>query len=31
MNEMDLAVGSLVACIVLIISIIDLYKVTHSE
>ncbi len=31
MNEMHLGVGSLVACIVLVISIIDLYKVTHSE
>jgi len=31
MNETHLVVGSLVACIVLIISMIDLYQVTHSE
>jgi len=31
MNELDLIVGSTVAFIVLIISVIDLYKVTHTE
>ncbi len=31
MNEMHLMIGSLVACVVLVISVIDLYEVTHSE
>ena len=31
MNETHLVIGSIVACIVLIVSAIDLYQVTHSE
>lgn len=31
MTEMHLVIGSVVACIVLIASAVDLYKVTRSE
>lgn len=31
MTETHLVIGSIVACIVLIASAVDLYKVTHSE
>ena len=31
MNEMHLVIGSIVAMVVLIISMIDLYEVTHSD
>jgi len=31
MNEMHLIIGSVVACIVLVASAVDLYQVTHSE
>ncbi len=31
MNETHLIIGSIVACMVLIASAVDLYKVTHSE
>jgi len=31
MNEMHLIVGSIIACMVLIASAVDLYQVTHTE
>lgn len=31
MNEIHLLIGSVVACIVLVASAVDLYQVTHSE
>jgi len=31
MNEMHLLIGSIVACLVLVASAVDLYKVTHSD
>lgn len=31
MTEMHLIIGSIVACMVLIASAVDLYEVTHSE
>jgi len=31
MNEMHLIIGSVVAAIVLVVSIVDLYQLTHSD